>query len=335
MKKIVNAFIIIIFSLSIFFSVLFSDSLKDSIYDSIIFCGENLIPSLLPMMFIASLIINSGIIYTLPPKAIGLFLFALSSVCGYPSTATIFGALYKTGIIDDIKTKKLISSTVCAGPAFIINFVGSVIFNSKKLGIMLYISLLISNFIVFVYNGGIKLHLDSTKLTFKKNQLTTSVKGTLDSIANICGYVIIFSALSKIISVCFGKKISVLFLCISEVTGAISTINNIYIACAVLSFGGLCVFMQIVAIGDNIDFSLLKYLITRLFCCIFSVIILRITFIILPKTLLTYSNINTSIIISLNNSKAYFITMIITIITLLSSLKKSSSGKFLKDIDVI
>ena len=142
MKKLLKLIIIVAFSVLIFLTVYLSNNLKITVYNSLVFCAETIIPSLLPMLFTSYVLINSNVIFWLPPLTTGLFLFILSSVCGYPSGSKIFSSLKIE------KASVFIPTTVCAGPAFIINFVGNDLLNSKKIGVMSYFSLVLSILIV-------------------------------------------------------------------------------------------------------------------------------------------------------------------------------------------
>ena len=335
MKKFIKALIMLIFAVSIFLTVYFSEKIKTAVYNSLVLCGSNLIPSLLPMMFITFLLIDSGVLKWMPKKAVSIFIFILTCVSGYPSGAKIYGSLAHNGTLQRSIAEKLIPTSVCAGPAFIINFVGHGLLDSKSIGIFLYISIVLSNLIVFIYYGGLKISPKENNFKTDKNALVYAAKDSLDAVIGICGYVTIFSAVSEIIYCCFGDDVKKIFVYITEVTGAITNTNNIYLVCFLLSFGGMCVFTQIISLTQNLKINTLNYIKTRLICGIISLIFFKILFLIFPKYVYTYSNLDSPAVLSVNSGKAYLITLLLTLLTLLLSIKHSSSGNLLKDIDVI
>lgn len=335
MKKFIKLFTILVLALLIFLTVYFSENIKIAVFDSLIFCGSILIPSLLPMMFITFLLINSGALNWLPKKAVGIFIFSITCVSGYPSSGKVFGNLAKNGALKSSEVQRLIPTTVCAGPAFIVNFIGCTLFNSKLIGIMLYTSLVLSNLVIFLCCGGAKLSISKISFKSHKNILVSSAKESFEAVTAICTYVLIFSAASEIIYYCFGDLIRKIFIYLTEITGAVTNTKNVYLVCALLSYGGLCVFMQILSLADNLKINFLKYIKIRIISCIISILLLKILFLIFPQNLNTYTNLDSPAILSINSEKACLITLIVTLITLLFSLKRSSTGKFLNDIEVI
>ena len=332
MKKVLKITLLIIFALSMFLSTYFSYNIKNAVYTALLFCGKSLIPSLLPMLFIVSLFSNCGLINTLPSKAANYFLFIISSVSGYPSSSKIFS---KVNSSDPKLTERIIPATVCAGPAFIINFVGDSILNSKKLGILIYFSIVMSNFLIYIICGGTnKKMIYNDKMT-DKNLLSISVKESIETMSNICGYIVLFSFLNEITTQCFGEKISKVTSYFVEVSYAVNSCNNIYLICAILSFGGICVMLQNFAICQNIRIKNIPYLMIRLTASILSVILLKISLLIFPVSVVTFADTEAETVISYGGSSAYFVTIILTLIALLISIKKTSCGNFLKDIDAM
>ncbi len=334
MKKTLKFIFLLIFTLLIVSAVYFCQNLKTAVYNSLIYCGSSLIPSLIPMMFITFTLINSGALFWLPKPLVWLFVFFINSISGYPSSGKIYNSLASTGFLKKDIAERLVPTTVCAGPAFIINFIGYGIFNSKLLGVLLYASLVLSNFIIFIIRGGYKLKLSKTSGVCTNKLIVISAKESIEAITGICSYVIIFSAISEIIYSCFGEIAKTIFIYITEITGAVTSCDNIYKICALLSFGGICVLMQILSLTPDLKLKVMDYFKIRLLSCVFSLIILKILLTLIPIKIPSFTNLEGATVISHNSGKTYFITLILTLITLLISFNKNSSGKFLKDIDV-
>ena len=93
--------------------------------------------------------------------------------------------------------------------------------------------------------------------------------------------------------------------------------------------------MQIVSIAKEIKINFFKYLKTRIISTVVSIAILKVLFTIFPQFVISSASINDFLIKTSNGNNAYLVTLIITLLSLMISLKRSSSGKILKDIEVI
>lgn len=199
----------------------------------LLFCGNTLIPSLFPFMFLSTFTINSG----LAEKMASLFskitnkLFGLPGYCsatillsmigGYPVGARGVKALYEKKLIDDAMAQKMMCFCVGAGPAFVIGVVGQQMLGSKEIGLMLFISQVLSGiilgicvnlkeYITFSRNPLLKkqkILKNQTKTNAKSesNDITativTSCFDCCNGILNMCAFVILFSTLIEILSI--------------------------------------------------------------------------------------------------------------------------------------
>lgn len=254
--------------------LLFSESCSKGAQNGIGFCLNVLIPSLFPFMAISSFLIKSGLSeqigkpFAKITKAVfglnGSFapIIILSMIGGYPVGAKGIYALKKYGAANESETKKAAMFAVCAGPGFLVNFIGVSLYHNETIGVIILISQIISVIIL-----GIPINLFSEKdsnnnyFIAKKNTLpfsTALVEAAADSskgMLGICSFVILFSAYTAI----FGEIINddltkKLIFCLLEVCSAVNNISqnsSVELVAFAIGFGGLCVHFQIFsALGD-------------------------------------------------------------------------------------
>ena len=293
MKKRYNFWVILIFIALIVLCIYYSENIKNAVITAIKISGNSIIPSLLPTMYIISIMINSGIIFSINKKLVPIVLFVLSQISGYPIGAKILNLAVKNEIVNKKCAQKLLPSMVCSGPAFVISFVGYSIFGSEEIGFRIYFSLILSNLLLFIALGGLKTEVKEiyTKTEFKK-VILNSVYSSADSVFKISILFVFFYAFVKGFSFLFSEKINLIISLILEVISCTVVSKNIYLTCAALSWGGICVYMQIKTFCENIDISFFRYCILRITSLTFACLILKLSFIISPVQTEVFSNVN-------------------------------------------
>ena len=253
----------------------FSGECSKGAENGIRLCLSTLVPSLFPFMVLASYITESGL-----AKKIGRHLswltkplfglngsFAsaiiLSLVGGYPVGAKSINSLYKKGVASESDCKKASLFLVCSGPGFLINFVGTQIYVSEKIGLILFGSQCISVFIIgfvlkFVYRNKSNNNSNNEILFDTSQKGDALVKSVLDGAKGmfaICAFVVLFSAFTEIFcSHITDENIQKPFLILTEVCGAVTAVSKdlpVEVVAFSAGFGGLCVHFQIFsALGD-------------------------------------------------------------------------------------
>lgn len=297
-------------------------------------CTNIIIPSLFPCMLISTIIIKSELIKYVPKKTAFFVLFFISCISGYPTGGSILNECTEKNLISKKTADKLLPCFINAGPAFIINTVGNGVFSNSKTGIIIFTAHIFSSFILFCFSKGFKTEI-SFGITDNKNSsiIYDSVFNTVNSIKKVCVYIIIFYALNETVLCVFGSKVSSFFVIIGEITSAVFSQNNIYIVTFLLSFCGLSIYMQIFAL-TTYKISLFNLLFKRIIHGIISVLTLKLLIKIFPLCTPVFSNIasDNSIIFKSANGITYFIMIAFMTICFLMSLKRKSSGNFLKDL---
>ena len=227
------------------------------------------------------------------------YIFLMSSLSGYPLGAKLTYEFYNQKLITKNEAKRLLSFCSTSGPMFIIGSVGVGLFLNQKLGIIIFLSHILSALI----NGLIyrkrdkeeKYKEDENKLIYKKENLPTIKKenlndimyNTIISVLMIGGYITIcFAFLEVISSLQILNLINVPILQsiikgIIEVTNgcvSLSTINcSIKVLCVIItsliSFGGISIHLQNYMFFSKIGISYKYFLLTKVTHTIISIIL--------------------------------------------------------------
>lgn len=266
----------------------YSQECSNGAMEGIEMCLGTLVPSLFPFMAISSFMVKSGITQTLgkPFKWIMQKLFGLDGcfapvllltlIGGYPVGAKGISALYESQIINEHQAKKAAMFAVCSGPGFLINFVGMSIYKNKTIGIIIFVSQIISVILM-----GIALNLSDRKKSYFNsvseykiireplgNAVVESALDSAKGMLTICVFVVLFSAFCKIPDSFIGDGIfKNCILCLLEVCAAISTsaVNSpIEIIAFAAGFGGICVHFQIYSALGEIKINKLLFFCARI-----------------------------------------------------------------------
>ncbi|MBQ6816247.1 MAG: hypothetical protein IJP26_03345 [Clostridia bacterium] len=334
-------FLILIFGFA-FLLIINPAIARNSAYEGMIICGSVLIPSLFPFSVISIFLHKTNFLNILPiPKKFShyktvLSIFIISIIGGYPIGAKIISEEYKNKNINKTTANYLLYSCVCGGPSFIILTVGCGIFKSFKLGLIFYISNILSSLIIFIFlKNKIVVSKNNKKLNNNiSNCFVDSVAVASSTVLNICSYVILTSTLIGIInSSCLNNFFKNVIISITEITNATINIKNIYLISFLLGFGGICVILQLFSQAYLINPNIIKIIISRIISGILSAFLTFISLKIWPVSIETISNSgNLNIILSKNSIVSIIVITATVIVFLISVNNKKFCGKFLIDI---
>ena len=248
-------------------------------------CINTLIPSLIPFLLISSIIIKKNLLncsmYTLN---------TLSFISGSPSNSKFIKEYIDNGVITSEDGQKVLNYMQYVNPLYILNGIGLITLNNKKLGLIILISNLLSSLMLKVYNKEIKVNKITTNDESLFSTLTYSIKDIINTLLYVIGVITCFFIITTYISIIFNIKEEYKFVYgIFEITQGINYLSksnlNIYfktiISSFFVSFGGLSIHMQIYGILDNKKIRYKPYLISRIIHSIISIIITSILFYIL------------------------------------------------------
>lgn len=259
-----------------------------AVRDSTITCLNILIPSLFPFLFISVFLTECNLtkyVFSIPSTIVSKFsglnkkycdIFFIGMIGGYPAAAKSISIMVKNRELDRADASVLLCFCTNAGPSFLITAVGCRMFLSSEIGLILYISSLLSSLsMLLIYSSKIKKRAKNTPKNLKPNycdSFVKSVKASCNTMTIICAFVIIFSVFISFVedlldSVPFIK--SIVFGALEVTQGCISasynfSLVNILLASAICAFGGLCVIFQIKAICSEQKISVKPFIISRL-----------------------------------------------------------------------
>ncbi|MGN1416513.1 MAG: hypothetical protein ACI4XF_06705 [Oscillospiraceae bacterium] len=244
-------------------------------------CLNVIVPSLFAMTVLSGMLIKSGIYkitgkpFSLPARYIFrispdmMTVFLISCFAGYPVGATLIAAAREQGAVDRDEAERLLCWCFGAGPAFIYGAVGSGVFGSTAAGNTIFISCIAANIIIgLVLSIGRKIphrNTEKTSVCFSSQLFCQCVAEGGKSILKMCGIIIFMSALLSVpdtlgitarISSVIGRAVGTDPGIVYAILRSAAEVSNIaYIkadgfellpaAAAVVSFGGISVFMQI------------------------------------------------------------------------------------------
>ena len=305
--------ILIIIIILMFTSILYIDDVKIAASVSINNCLTLIIPSMYGFMIIACFILKSNLhtIIGKPFKIVAKYLFKISSdefsvflisiFAGYPVGVKMIYDLEANNSLSKKRAENLSCYCYSSGPAFIVGTVATTLYGSIKVGMAIFISITISNIITGLIIGLTSKEKKSpssackTKINIDMNTFVSSVQSAAKSLFEVCIMILMFSVFYVIISkvgvVTFlSENISKLFNIntdtSSQIVASFFEISNISsfdvnnylnlpIITGLLSFGGLCVIMQIIAISHG-RVNIKKFLLARIFSSVNAAIICKI-----------------------------------------------------------
>lgn len=187
--------------------------------DGLTLCGNVIIPSLFPFFVLSNITVSLGFAKYLGKllEPIMRPLFNVSGDCaaalmlgfvgGYPVGARTALSLYENGNCSKAEAERLLSFCNNSGPAFVLGVVGAGIFSSSKIGLILYLVHFLASIVVgIIFRGwgrgapgsGKKKVSAFRAVTFSK-AFVDSVKASVQSTVNICGFVIFFTVLIRML----------------------------------------------------------------------------------------------------------------------------------------
>ncbi len=273
----------------------FPETAAQGISDGIDLSLGTLIPTLYPFMVLSSLIIELNIFDRIPKplKKISDILFSLRGKClgviflsmigGLPLGCKMTSELYEKGEISRSQGRRMLLFCYCCGPAFTISTVGIYMLGSKNAGIIIYISLIMSAFTIGILSRFFGDD-DSFYLTQKNSDtndgfsagFVRSVSKGSSAMLSVCGWVILFSSINRIVEILPIENSVKLFLsCILEATNGVYLASgnlSLPIIAGIIGFGGLCGHCQVMPYIIKLRLNYKYFITSRIICGALSVI---------------------------------------------------------------
>lgn len=311
-KFLIKVFLI----LFIIFLIMFSKTNILAVQNAISLFFEKVFPSLFPFFIAADLLSHTNIINILNTilspimkplfnvSGKGAFPFIMGIISGYPTGAKIVSDFRKNNICTKVECERLLAYTNNSGPLFIIGTVGSSLFLSTEIGILLLITHILGTLTVgiifrfyknnYYRNENIVDELDIDNFS---SILTESIFNSFKTTGMIFGFIIMFSIINNILLTSGILKLfpsaiigSILGTC--EITNGINYISMIkssnltiqlILTSFFLGFGGISVLMQVYSIISKTDLSIKPYILGKLLHGLTSAIYTLIIILLFPS----------------------------------------------------
>lgn len=311
-KFLIKVFLI----LFIIFLIMFSKTNILAVQNAISLFFEKVFPSLFPFFIATDLLSHTNIINILNTilspimkplfnvSGKGAFPFIMGIISGYPTGAKIVSDFRKNNICTKVECERLLAYTNNSGPLFIIGTVGSSLFLSTEIGILLLITHIFGTLTVgiifrfyknnYYRNENIVDELDIDNFS---SILTESIFNSFKTTGMIFGFIIMFSIINNILLTSGILKLfpstiigSILGSC--EITNGINYISMIkssnltiqlILTSFFLGFGGISVLMQVYSIISKTDLSIKPYILGKLLHGLTSAIYTLIIILLFPS----------------------------------------------------
>ena len=301
-----------IFSIAVLLSgtalVCFPEKASQAVKEAVLSCMNVIIPSLFAMMVLSELFISSGL-YKAAGRPFGIIgryifripsdmgaVFLVSMAAGYPVGASLIVQAYDKKSVSREDAENMLCWCFGAGPAFIFSAVGLEVFGNKGCGAAVFISCIAANVIIGILCGiGKKMPEKSsgkTELCFSSSMITEAVcKGGV-SLMKMCAVILFMSALlsipealgvtvhiSSVLGNIFHTDPYDIYISIRSMTDITkltayktNSVSFLPTAAALVSFGGISVFMQIASVCKG-RIGISKMIISRFAAAFLSYII--------------------------------------------------------------
>lgn len=311
-KFLIKVFLI----LFIIFLIMFSKTNILAVQNAISLFFEKVFPSLFPFFIAADLLSHTNIINILNTilspimkplfnvSGKGAFPFIMGIISGYPTGAKIVSDFRKNNICTKVECERLLAYTNNSGPLFIIGTVGSSLFLSTEIGILLLITHIFGTLTVgiifrFYKNNYYRNEniVDDLDIDNFSSILTESIFNSFKTTGMIFGFIIMFSIINNILLTSGILKLfpsaiigSILSTC--EITNGINYISMIkssnltiqlILTSFFLGFGGISVLMQVYSIISKTDLSIKPYILGKLLHGLTSAIYTLIIILLFPS----------------------------------------------------
>lgn len=190
--------------------------------------ANSVVPALLPFFIATEVLSHTNIVlkigelfnrYMRPifnVPGIGAYALVMGIISGYPVGAKIVTNFRNNGLCTKAEAERLLAFTNNSGPLFIIGTVGIAMFGNTEIGILLFITHLISSLLVgflfrfWKYNDKEKIHVSknttssNTNISFSNlgEVLSDSILNAVHTIVIIGGFVVLFSVIISILNNC-------------------------------------------------------------------------------------------------------------------------------------
>jgi sporulation integral membrane protein YlbJ len=246
-------------------------------------------------MVISELIVGSGVglrlsrLFAKPMRWLfgvgeaGAAAYILGLVCGFPIGAKTAVSLYDQGSITKRELERLMTFCNNPGSAFVISAVGVALLGNKRVGVALYLSVILSSLTVGIvgkYFLGYKKEntpRESIMIPrdFNVKIVTDAVQSSAISMLTVCAYVVFFSALVGCVGALLNRlelppEISACVFGFFELSSGVgeaaaleNRVGSVLLCALFVGWSGLSVALQIISVSAGRDISFRPFFIAK------------------------------------------------------------------------
>lgn len=283
-------------ALALLLAFVCSDEVLEAMKSGMRLCVTAVIPSLFPFSVLCELTVRSGAADCAARLFGGVFesifgirregavALLLGLLCGFPIGTRAAISLYEGGRIDKDELERLLCFCNGPSPAFLVSAVGSSLFGSRELGILLLFAELISCVAVgvilrWLFGGGRREAREARPFCRGKvsviEHITLSVSESARSMISVCAFIIFFSAFGGVIRACLDtlrvpEGAMALVMGALELTGGALAVSELepplscLLVAAVVGWSGMSVHFQFISICREHRIRLSRYFCAKL-----------------------------------------------------------------------
>ncbi|MBR4720775.1 MAG: hypothetical protein IK057_03315 [Clostridia bacterium] len=301
-------------------------------------CYEIIIPSLFPFFICSGILVYSGFAESMAkffrPVMKPLFnvnengasAFVLGILSGYPLGAVTACQLYENAYLSKSEAERLLAFCNNSGPLFILGAVGTAIYQNARVGIVLYISHIISA----IMTGVLFRFYKRSSFSAPKSRLNTAdgsiseifarvLANSINSILTVCGAIVFFFTMSNVLTNILPVNTfsDAIISALLEFTGGIKKISGLSaplpfrlaMSSFAVGFAGLCVHLQVMSVTAKYGLSLKPYILGKVLHGFLSAIFTLLILGIFPQTVAVFNSTKAQLSCGFCLSSVYMISV--------------------------
>ena len=251
--------------------LVFSENSRTGVQTGVELCLRMLVPSLFPFMVLTNLFVRSGscascgkllrrpaqLVFGIDGSLAPVLLLCLLG--GYPVGAQGIAALQKRRVISEDEARQAALFCVCAGPGFVLSFVGEALYHNAVIGRVLFgaqvlsvaATALLARFIFPIKNHKRTFNAPPNIVQPFGQALVASVYDAAKGMVIICAFVTAFSSLTGMLPSLIPdeawRNAAFTLLEVDTAVNALAPVAPVEQVAFAVGFGGICVHLQILA----------------------------------------------------------------------------------------
>jgi len=295
-----------------------SSSIMDTVGFSFGIWKNNIFPSLFPFFVLSEILVNYGFIELVGEifkpimnkvfkvRGIGAFAFFMSLVSGFPSNSKYVRELYLSGFINEYEGSKLLTFTHFSNPLFILGTISVLFLNNKEVGLLIlichylgniFVGILFRNFYVsfkedssFSFKSAI-INMHKKRISNDKkigSIVSNAVVNGINTLLLVFGVVTLFLVITTIIdnNINISPYYQSILNGLLEMTQGLKYVSLLDIPLKIkgtlsvlfISFGGICVHMQVISILSDTKIKYFPFFVARIIHACFSSLLFYFVF---------------------------------------------------------